>query len=404
MMCTILGLKIAHGKVGPGALPIKALQLLIEKAFFAVGREIQCELVSIGPTGTILLAQKNQDNARHALELAEAVAAQSNLLGFADSKWPVAGVITQGRIRNVGVFGKSWNFEGRAAIAASRILSKLAPGLLAVESDVTCSTLDESALGNTTVVIDGKREGEQYTVRIHPNVKFNRNYEPAPPPRNASKKVQTHLAAEGGSPKGQRAITSPNCQRLWIEAVSEPGWPPRIHERHELLIPPTADTIKIPIALCAPFAEATSADIRTDGPVLVFDETGPLAAEIVLPSKADERIRIIVTCSKGSKLSPQAVNIVYRPVPIRGRIFIRMPASRYQVKRALVSLWGQRTQLELRTSALTIRSKDGGRHPIVAACFNMATNPYALAWDIERFEGGLDHEISWALGSQPPYC
>jgi hypothetical protein len=397
MMCTILGLKIAHGKVGPGELPTKALQLLIDKAFAAVGREIQCELVSIGPTGAILLAQKNQHNARQALKLAEAVAAQSNLTGFADVKWPVAGVITQGRIRDVDVFGKSWNFEGRAAIAASRILSKLDPGLLAIETDVACPTSDESAIGNSTVVFDGKHPGEQYAVRIHPSVKFNRNYEAPSPPRQAPERVQAQLPAKGGAPKRQKAITNPVCQRLWIEAVSEPGWPPRVHERHELLIPPAAGILKIPIALCAPFAKATSADIRTDGPVLVFDETGPLAAEIVLPSKADDRIRIILNLPKGAKILHRAVNIVYRPVPIRGRIFIRMPASGYQVKHAIVSLWGQRTQLEIATSALTIRTKDnGGRHPIVAACFNMATNPYALAWDIERFEGGLDHEISWA--------
>jgi hypothetical protein len=400
MNCTILGLKIANVRAGTEETATDALQMLIDKAFAAAGRDLKSELASIGPTGAILLAQKNQANAHAALRLTEAIVAQSKEPGYAGAKWPVAGVITQGHVREVNVFGKSWNFEGRPAISAARILAKLESGLLAVEADVVCPTQDDRALGKKTSIINGKRKGEKYRVRIHPDLGFNRTYEPPPrarqrPSKNV-RKVHESAKTTVAPPILPQALTTPICQRLRIEAFSDLGLPPRVQETHELQIPATVTEFTIPIALCAPLGKPTAADVRIDGPLLVFDGSGLLETKILSPSPPGWRIRIIVPSGKNCTSLQRVVHIVYRPVPLGDRIFIRMPASGYQIQHALVVLWGAREQLELGTSALTIRTGDnGGRHPIVAACFELATNPRARAWDIERFKSGFDHEISW---------
>lgn len=399
MTCTILGLKIANVRAGAEETATNALQMLIDKAFAAAGRDLKSDLVSIGPTGAILLAQENQANARHALRLAETIAAQSKEPGYAGAKWPVAGAITQGHVRKVNVFGKSWNFEGRPAIAASRILAKLDSGLLAVEADVVCPTQDDKALGKNANVINGKRRDEKYRVRIHPQLKFNRTYEPARARRQVSRNVRKTAVPAMGTvvePNRPQDIPTPNCQRLRVEAFSKPGLPPRIHETHELMMPAALGEFTIPIALCAPLDQPTAADVRIDGLPLVFDDFGFLEAKVLSPSIPDWRIRVLISQGGKSTGLRRVVDIIYQPIPLRGRIFIRMPASDYHVRQALVVLWGAREQLRFDTSALTIGTGDnGGRHPIVAGCFELATDPYARAWDIQRFETGFVHEISW---------
>src|SRR5438046_2931139 len=102
MNCTILALKIADVRPGTEETATNALHELVDSALAAAGGSLDSKMiVSIGPTGGVLLAYQDEANASRALRLAEAVVTRSGKPGYAGAKWPIAGVITQGVVREV---------------------------------------------------------------------------------------------------------------------------------------------------------------------------------------------------------------------------------------------------------------------------------------------------------------
>ena len=145
--------------------------------------------VSVGPKMSVMLAYIRESSLTRIFDLAESIQAEAETrLDQERYHWGIAGVVTRGAMTKLDIFGTSWNFEGRPAIAAARILAKLKPGVLAVEEEAWSSTI-LPVLGDLQVV-PGKRDGEEFSVRIHSGIKFPATFEPAAAkPRSEERRV-----------------------------------------------------------------------------------------------------------------------------------------------------------------------------------------------------------------------
>lgn len=122
-------------------------------------------MTSVGPAG-VMVALPDASPER-VIRLVDAVKARvAHAARTRVQTIPVCAVITFGPMKSVDVLGYSSNFEGRPAIAAARILSKLRSGLLAVEESAWVFEPLARHLGEA-LRIEGKHQGEGFSIRLH---------------------------------------------------------------------------------------------------------------------------------------------------------------------------------------------------------------------------------------------
>lgn len=163
---------VAFGSSGDASLPLHSeevtdeLRWLINEACHAAFGAFPVNVVmSVGPSG-VMVALPDATPER-VMRLVDAVKARlDHAVKTHIQIIPVCAVITFGPMKWVDVLGYSSNFEGRPAIAAARILSKLRSGLLAVEESAWVFEPLARHLGKA-LRIEGKHQGEGFSIRLH---------------------------------------------------------------------------------------------------------------------------------------------------------------------------------------------------------------------------------------------
>jgi hypothetical protein len=147
------------------------LRNLVDTACKAKGsRFTRNTRVSVAPGG-VMFALRDDELSR-TLELCQAVAAQlEHQARTHTTLLPVCAAITYGHLRQVDVLGFSSNFEGWPAIAAARVVAKLAPGECAIEQSVWqfSSVLRDCSAAQP---VEGKAHDKPFQIRIHQRIKF----------------------------------------------------------------------------------------------------------------------------------------------------------------------------------------------------------------------------------------
>ncbi len=356
-------------------------------------------LASIGPKLSVMLAYQQEPDPDRVLRIAQAL--QLVLGGsFRDKRptWPLRGVITRGFIRTVPVlFGQNWNFEGRPAIAAARILAKLEPGKLAFEAQAATSTV-ERHLGKPQK-IHGKHNGEEYLFRIHTEIHFPQTFQVPMASKSAS--VTTITDGDLQPDKVLSTWSGYEWQRLDIDVFTPTtGLGPVIHERHQLQVPENTDRMSIPLAVTMPRARATARAPRIDGDVMVSDGFGPLNTRL---QDIGGLLSVILPVRRVGR--PCVVELFYRPEPLNDRIFIKLPASpNLKIQQSRVVIWGSSAESLREVGAFTVATgaSDRGRFPMVAVCSELSKDTHASMYHIDYFEPDCAHELAVPTRIQPP--
>ncbi|MGE3536066.1 MAG: hypothetical protein AB7N91_01370 [Candidatus Tectimicrobiota bacterium] len=147
------------------------LRRLVGTAWQAKAARFQDRVrVSIAPGGVMVAFQDSQPD--RAVELCEAVVAQLQHQSTTHLALPpVCAAITHGYMRQIDDPDFGSNFEGSPAIAAARVMAKLAPGECAVERSVwEFSTLLNRC--HTAKTVDGKAHDKPFHICIHQHIQF----------------------------------------------------------------------------------------------------------------------------------------------------------------------------------------------------------------------------------------
>lgn len=156
--------------VSPQAVA-EALRHLVDTACKAKGQRFARHVYTSVAPGGVMLAFRD-DAPDRVIELCQAVAAQLEHQAKTHLALPpVCAAITHGPLRQVDVLGFSSNFEGWPAIAAARVVAKLAPGELALEQSVWefASLVRHCADAKP---VQGKPHDKPFDVRIHQDIRF----------------------------------------------------------------------------------------------------------------------------------------------------------------------------------------------------------------------------------------
>lgn len=168
---------------------------------------------SVAPGGVMLALYDAEP--KRTIELCEAVAAQlEHQARNHTTPLPVCAAITHGYLRQVDVLGFSSNFEGWPAIAAARVVAKLAPGECAIEQSVWGFT-DLAAQYSTVRNVEGKAHDAPFQVRIHQWLRF-----PTPRLRPAEEPV-----TDAQPPLPYTEVAQQARQRI-TELLADPECPP----------------------------------------------------------------------------------------------------------------------------------------------------------------------------------
>jgi len=426
---SIIAVGIRPANIGADDAVVEAgekLRRLVENAIAAKPHELGEDLVvSMGPKLSVMLGYPGADNLDKVLSFAKslqmALADQSGLGFF------VAGAITVGATSPVPVFDQGWNFEGRAGIAAARILAKLEPGQLVLERGACLSNLRSQLSDEYN--IPGKHTNETFAVRLHKRIKFpsplgapttvapTASGAPVTPtmakhPKSTDTVTQLRADARIVSKTiKSSAIYNFHWRQIEVEARHD-AIPDSllIRERHELEGVKKGEPIVLPLAVCLPRDYRGDAKLNLLDEPIVFDLNGPVAvARANLSKQSDHRIRLWVpTWEKAQSSKRVVLEVFYRPEPVSDRICIRLPIEKGQrLDRARITLWGPRKQLERQVAAFSIGtgSKDRGRHPLIGQCSELDGHEdgslSARVWGIDDFRPGYEHEISWPVSDAP---
>lgn len=352
-------------------------------------------IASVGPKFSVMLAYGRESNPKKVFELAESIQAVAEARrNKKERQWGLAGVVTRGEVTVINVLGTSWNFEGRAAVAAARVLAKLDLGVLAVEKDGWTDAMLPS-LGDPKTIA-GKREGEEFAIRIHSRISFPASFE-------AGEKPQQYFLDDEDADAKPENNASPQEERVWrrlhIDAFpSVGGAPPLIRERYELVTTSDHLELVLPLSLSIDHSTVETASLKVVEPVDVFDETKVCEANLIPPRDNGGFFGVRVKLGKHADDHHRMIEIYYRPELDDERISIQLPSNQdFGVTRARVVLWGDREQLNRNVTAFSIGTGDNGhtRHPIIAERTQLNEDPYAMLFDINLFDGHYDHKISW---------
>lgn len=405
-MYWVLALQI--GPLSPGAddTTVKAgLQLrnIVKKALDIKTDLSEDLLVTIGPKLSIMLAFGNEFSAERVLGLAEAVQSVLESSERSGHRWPVAGVMTRGEMRRVNVLGCGWNFEGRPAIAAARILAKLEAGSFAVEERAWTPGLRDDLEGPMT--IPGKHEEEEYTVWLHSRIRFPSVVRSRAPRGTQQMPVLTPRASAIGAAEVTACLGACLWQRLDIEAFPVSRCAPcLIHERHEILIREPVDKLIVPLTLAVPREQIPAEEPCLKGDPEVFSTFGWVKASVAPPAALNGALAVLVCLPPTDDRQPLSLDVVYRCDAPNGRLLVRLPCvEAHRIERARVVVWGNRGRLRRGVKAFSIGTAGShrGRHPILGECLELGVSSdrdseaYAQVFQIDRFDLGFDHEVSW---------
>lgn len=164
-----------HGKAsGDIASPQEAaedLRRLVDMACQGAVLHFDDQICTSVAPGGVMFALRDDEPTR-ALALCQAVAALLEQQARTHLTLPpVCAAITFGPLRQVDVLGFSSNFEGRAAIAAARVVAKLAPGACAIEQSLWDFTSLVRAC-SAPQDVEGKAHDKTFQVRIHRDIRF----------------------------------------------------------------------------------------------------------------------------------------------------------------------------------------------------------------------------------------